>query len=512
MITLRCEQMTRLLPTKELWRAADEINEGIPQHWGKVRLGDVSKILNGYAFKSALFNEKKGLPIIRIRDIENKVTETLYDGPYDSRYIVNSGDILIGMDGDFRCAIWHGPEGLLNQRVCKIIPNENFLNSKLFVYAINRYLKAIQDATSFLTVTHLSSNTISNILFPLPPYNEQERIVLKIEDLFKESKTARNTLDMIPTIMKKFRQSVLTSAFSGKLTLQDHSDEHVKKLIERIMEKRKKKWNEELVAKGKNPTKFIQKEVAKIGKENLPKIPDSWLWVSADQVCNKITDGTHFPPPFIDSGIPFVFVSNIVQGKLSLDVKKFISKQEYEKLMKRYPVEHEDILYSIVGSFGVAVIVDTFQKFAFQRHIAHLKPNKELIDPKYLLHWLNSPFTLDYARSVARGIAQKTVNLGELVKFPIPLAPIGEQKLIVAKIEESFSFADQIENSVKEAKKRVDKIDQAILAKAFRGELAPQDPKDEPASVLLERIKSEREKSDQKISKISRKKMIKKLT
>src|SRR2546425_1041308 len=179
------------LPTRELWKAAALVNGKLPEHWAVVRIGDVADILNGFAFSSSSFNGKKGVPLIRIRDLGKDSTETLYDGPFEERYLVGSGSILIGMDGDFRCVEWRGHDALLNQRVCKLLIDSRFLDPKLVLYGINRQLKAIQDATSYLTVTHISSKTIADIPFPLPPRAEQERIVAIVERLFREARGVR---------------------------------------------------------------------------------------------------------------------------------------------------------------------------------------------------------------------------------------------------------------------------------------------------------------------------------
>src|SRR5439155_25104358 len=108
------------LPTGELWKAAAAVIGRLPTLWAIVRIGDVVDILNGFAFPSSAFDERKGMPLIRIRDLGRNSTETFYDGPFDERYIVRSGSILVGMDGDFRCVEWRGPDALLNQRVCRL--------------------------------------------------------------------------------------------------------------------------------------------------------------------------------------------------------------------------------------------------------------------------------------------------------------------------------------------------------------------------------------------------------
>jgi type I restriction enzyme S subunit len=115
--------------------------------WERVALAEVCGVLNGFAFKSALFRTSDGMPLIRIRDILHGDTETYYAGDYDPSYLVEHGDLVVGMDGDFNCALWRGRPALLNQRVCKLVPNETYYSRHLLAYALQGYLDAINAST-----------------------------------------------------------------------------------------------------------------------------------------------------------------------------------------------------------------------------------------------------------------------------------------------------------------------------------------------------------------------------
>jgi|SRR5690606_2613030 len=146
--------------------------------WEKVRLGDYLNVLSGFAFKSSLFTDDSShTPIIRIRDIKRSYTETFYQGDYNPNYLIIKGDLVIGMDGEFNIAEWQGIPSLLNQRVCKISSQDtHILNEKYLFYVLAKYLKEIEDRTSFVTVKHLSVKDINNIEIPLPPLPVQEKI------------------------------------------------------------------------------------------------------------------------------------------------------------------------------------------------------------------------------------------------------------------------------------------------------------------------------------------------
>ena len=140
----------------------------------KVKLGEVADILSGYAFKSTQFNtEKRGLPLIRIRDVERGFSDTYFEGDFAEEYLVHNGDLLITMDGSFILKKWAGGEALLNQRVCKLIIRDNRVEEDYISWIVPKYLKEIEDKTPFVTVKHLSVAKIHEISFELPHRSEQ---------------------------------------------------------------------------------------------------------------------------------------------------------------------------------------------------------------------------------------------------------------------------------------------------------------------------------------------------
>ena len=158
-----------------------------------MRLGDYIDVLSGYAFKSKQFNtEGKGIQVVRIRDVGKERSETYYDGEYKEDFILNNGDLLIGMDGDFRLSEWKGGKALLNQRVCKITVGSNDLYRNYLMRMLPRELKRIEDTTSFATVKHLSVKKINDIDLPLPPLEEQKKIaaILDAADDYRQKTKA----------------------------------------------------------------------------------------------------------------------------------------------------------------------------------------------------------------------------------------------------------------------------------------------------------------------------------
>jgi type I restriction enzyme, S subunit len=160
------------------------------------------------------------------------------------------------------------------------------------------------------------------------------------------------------------------------------------------------------------------------------------------EICQKITDGTHQSPKWADSGVPFLFVSNIRGQEISFETKNFVSEGEYERLTKHSPIESGDVLYTAVGSYGHAAIVPTGRKFVFQRHIAHIKPKPSSVNSKYLSVALEMPDAKRQADKHARGIAQKTVTLASLKELTVPLPPIEMQEKFTAKADAIYRQAN----------------------------------------------------------------------
>lgn len=290
----------------------------------------------------------------------------------------------------------------------------------------------------------ISREFAHKVIVPCAPLNEQRRIVEKLDRIFDRLRRVRDELSHIKKLIDRYRQSVLTAAFRGDLTAD---------------------W----------------------------RLSSSISLVSLSEICNSITDGDHQPPPKSETGIPFITISAINDGSLKLNkATRFVSKSYFESLPKIRKPEINDILFTVTGSIGIPVIVNINEPFVFQRHIAILKPNRDIILPKYLLYALGSEQVKKQSINVATGTAQLTIPLSGLRNFQIQLPPLEEQKEIVRRIEERFAKIEKIEQEYQKAVKLCDRLEQATLAKAFRGELVPQDPNDEPASVLLERIRSEK--------------------
>lgn len=204
---------------------------------------------------------------------------------------------------------------------------------------------------------------------------------------------------------------------------------------------------EEIVSKLVKLEKIVQLRLNELQKlEELVKARFVELFendcqrMKLSDVCSIITDGTHQPPKFVSDGIPFIFVANIIDNKVTYDAEKFIDQSTYDELIKRTPIEIGDVLLSTVGSYGHPAVVKTDKKFLFQRHIAYLKPKKDIIDSDYLHGAILSPDVQRQIEEGVKGIAQKSLNLTEVKKMTIPVPDINKQKKFA-------SFVAQIDKS-----------------------------------------------------------------
>jgi type I restriction enzyme, S subunit len=225
----------------------------------------------------------------------------------------------------------------------------------------------------------------------------------------------------------------------GKLVPQDPNDEPASELLRAIEKEKKNLVKEGKIKQPKLPHESELKEIS--------YLPKGWKWTNLESLLALVTDGDHQPPPKADTGIPFLVIGNLNKGKVTLDNCRFVPHSYYESLdWGKKPIRN-DILYTVTGSYGIPIFVDTDYEFCVQRHVAILKV-AESSPIGYLTHFLRSQCAFEYATSVATGIAQKTVPLSGLRKMPIAVPPLLEQDRIVAKIDQLMDLCDELEQQI----------------------------------------------------------------
>lgn len=444
-----------------------------PKGWASTELANLFEfVLGGDWGKDTTFNDDDYVEVYCIRGTEFKLWNKEKGSSSVPRKIRKSslekrtleiGDILIEISGGGPVQ----PVGrtvLIDERaidVNKDYPKvcTNFIRlarpfPSVSSSYLNYYLRSFY-LSGEVTKYQGGSNNLRNLKFkeynqirvPLAPLNEQKRIADKLDSILAKVDRAQARLEKIPGILKRFRQSVLAAATSGELT---------------------REWRKQ----------------AGVGLE-------LWNTMRLEDICHSISDGDHQAPPKAETGIPFLVISNVSKGCIELEsVSRWVPQHYFDALKDIRKPKIGDILYTVTGSYGIPVKVETDVEFCFQRHIAILKPKHDVVNKDYLFHFLGSNKALEQAKQLSTGTAQKTLSLSGLRGFSVCIPSIYEQNEIVGRITALFSLADVVEKNWEEAKLRLDRLTQSILAKAFRGELVAQDQNDEPASELLKRINS----------------------
>lgn len=435
---------------EELVETSTDDRHAAASWWERVLLGDVCNILNGYPFESKFFNNQHGAPLIRIRDVTSGISETKYNGDMPDGYWVEPGDLIVGMDGDFNTRIWNSDRGLLNQRVCKLIPKNEYISLDFIYYLLPGYLDLINKHTHSITVKHLSSRTIQQIPVPLPSRREQDRIVAKLDSLFARSKAARVELARIPLLIEHYKQAILEKAFTGELTADWRRAT--------LGDSSKADWHLTTIGK-----------VATVASGQTPKGIEAAL--------------------SSDGNVPWFKVSsmNDVRNRERMIESEFRLTEESVKTLGLHLYPPDAIIFPKRGG---AIATNKKRRLAtfaaLDLNLMCLVPSN--VEAEFLWWWMN---TIDLS-SISNGSNVPQINHGDISPLKIEVPSREEQKEISRLLSESWKWLDVVSAEQMKAAHLLDHLDQGLLARAFRGELVPQDPDDEPAEMLLERIRAAR--------------------
>ena len=287
---------------------------------------------------------------------------------------------------------------------------------------------------------------------------------------------------------EKLRKKILDLAMRGKLIPQDSQDEPASVLLEKIKEEKAQLIKEKKIKKSK--------PLPEITEEEKPfEIPESWEWVRLGEICNYIQRGRSPKYSKEDTGFKIISQKCIRWNDINLEYAKSITKDFFEKLENYRFIKKEDILWCSTGTGTVGrlnISKRDLKNIPVDSHVTLVRGNDNL-NRKFLYYYLLSPIIQNNMDKLLTGTTkQKELGLLSVQKILIPLPPLAEQKRIVAKVEECMQAIKMIEDSSKEYEKLQNQLDKKVLDLAMRGKLVPQDNQDEPASVLLEKIKEEK--------------------
>ncbi|HOT58394.1 MAG TPA: restriction endonuclease subunit S [Spirochaetales bacterium] len=346
-------------------------------------------------------------------------------------------------------------------------PYGNTYIEKLIYYYVQSsyFLEQRDELATGSTQEALTDSNAVKLIIPLPPLNEQKRIVEKLDAILPKVKSAKARLEKIPVILKKFRQSVLAAACSGRLT---------------------EDWRE-----GKSiSNNYLGEKI----EEGPYELQDDWLWVELKNISSSFQYGTSSKSEK-EGKVPVLRMGNLQNGLIDWSDLKYTND---DSEIKKYALSYGDVLFNRTNSpdlVGKTSIYKEKRTAIFAGYLIRINYKPEYINSDYLNYCLNTERAKEWCKQVKTdGVSQSNINAQVLSTFLIPLPPLEEQQEIVRRVEKLFALADSIEAKYKKALERVEKLEQSILAKAFRGELVEPDPNDEPAEELLKRILEEKVK------------------
>ncbi|WP_052321215.1 restriction endonuclease subunit S [Pseudomonas fluorescens] len=394
-----------------------------------------------------------------------------------SAKIVPAGTILIAMYGSIGKLAITKIECCTNQAIAFCYENENIADKKYLFYALKLARPELIELGQGASQQNISQTILKAFEIPLAPRAQQTRIAHKLDELLAQVAPLKARIDTIPALLKRFRQSVLAAAVSGQLT---------------------EDWREKNttcpdIALNPKAKDLGMKELA--GAEELlgEPLPSFWSKYALEQLVEPergIPYGIVQTGNAVSKGVPTVRCGDVKNLFIDTSGLKVVSP-DIEQGYKRTRLKGGEVLLAIRGSVGnVGVAPESLRDCNISREVAMI-PTLPSVLPFYLASLLQSPLGQRLLVGKVRGVAQKGINLADVKRLPVALPPYEEQIEILRRVEQLLAYADQLEAKVASAKSRIDNLTHSILVKAFRGELVPQDPNDEPASVLLERIQAQ---------------------
>ena len=420
----------------------------VPDNWKWVRLGLVcNEILVPQRDKPKCFDGD--IPWCRIEDIDGKYLNGTKSNQFVSEQTVSSmnlkvnpiGTVISANSASVGEAAICTVRCITNQTFIGLVCNDGVYNEFLYYFLIANKGN-IRKLGAGTTILYISQDKYWNMPFPLPPLEEQHRIVAKIEELLPYVDRYAEAYEKLEQFNAKFpedmKKSILQYAIQGKLVEQRLEEGTAEELYQQIQEDRELRIKRGEIKRDKRAS------LEGLEVEKPFDIPDSWKWVTLGSVLLKLTDGTHKTPKYTECGIKFVSVKDMSSGFLSLENTKYISPEEHKELYLRCDPQKGDMLLSKVGTTGVPAIIDTDEEFSLFVSVALLKYNHDYINEKFLYYLLQSPLVQIQATENTRGVGNKNWVLDAIGKTLIVLPPYQEQCRIVSELDGLLPYCDRL--------------------------------------------------------------------
>jgi type I restriction enzyme S subunit len=420
-------------------------NENIS--WKKYTLDQLGEYYNGRAFKKEEW-KKDGLPIIRIQNLNNPNANFNYtDKIYESRYKVTHGDLLVSWAASLGVYVWDGNDAWLNQHIFKVEPNRNLITKDFLYYLLESVMSELFSKAHGTGMVHITKNDFDSQEVYVPSLSKQEIITKKLNSIFPMAKTSSKSILSIKSKIKKFRQGIITAAFTGKLT---------------------EDWRKKYKSTKKVHSSFEF-------EEDLPEIPDEWTWITLGEIADLkggVTKGRNLVGKSTIT-LPYLRVANVQDGYLDLSVIKNIEIPAEEK--EKYLLKKGDILFTEGGDrdkLGRGTIWnEEINNCIHQNHIFRARVNNPQVLPEFISLATKSSHAKRYfLDNASQTVNLASINITVLRNVPISIPSLEEQKEIISRVQRYFDVASQIEHQIENAEAKLSKLTQAILAKTFRAE------------------------------------------
>jgi type I restriction enzyme S subunit len=475
----------------------------LPTGWVQIALGDALQIQKGKKpIDLGPKRENRPVPYINISAFETKQVQEY--APEQDIPRCEPSDTLLVWDGARAGLAGRGIGGFIGSTLARL--TSDLSDPSYLYYFIHSNYGYLNTHTKGVGIPHIDPIVLAEISYPLPPIAEQTRIVAKLEELLSDLDAGVAELKAAQKKLGQYRQSLLKAAVGGALTAEWRAKhkptETGAQLLERILTERRARWEAKQLAKfkeqGKTPPKDWQKKYPEPGQPdttNLPQLPQGWVWASVGQLLSELTSGSRDWAPYYDRGsCVFVMAQNVRPWRPDFSFKQYVDPPLNHRDRARSEIRADDLLTTIVGANTgqVCRVPEGLVSHFVCQSVALIR----LVMPS-MSEFVNAVLNSEghgqrQFREMNYGAGRPHLSFDQLESVLVPLPPMSEQAEVVRVLADALQQCEQVEAEVDRLFKQSFAQRQNILRAAFAGELVPQDPNDEPASVLLDRIRAER--------------------
>ena len=470
----------------------------LPSGWAATTLGEACLVIQGQSPPGKTYNtDGQGLPFLQGKAEFGPIYPDAVKWCSAPSKIAESGDVLISVRAPVGPTNLCGVQSCIGRGLAAIRPYGG-VPDRFILYALRATEEELRSKATGTTFEAIRGDDLRAHPIGIPPLPEQRRIVAEIEKQFTRLDASGEGLKRAQANLKRYRASVLKAACEGTLVpteaelarSEGRDYEPADRLLERILTERRAQWESQEKRRGK------YKEPAKLDTSDLPELPEGWGWASFEQtMLGSPQNGIYKPKKDYGYGIPILRIDDFQDFSLKHREELRRLKITVQETVS-FTLEADHLVINRVNSpshLGKCLLIpNSLLPAVFESNMMRIVING-LGDPSFIAYYLRSRDGRTRLTSNAKwAVNQASINQKDVCTTPIPLPPFTEQHRIVAEVERHLSVIQKAEAAVDAGLKRAERLRQSILKQAFSGQIVPQDPDDEPASALLERIRAER--------------------